>query len=273
MRTRGANTSVIQSECRDYLAAVRPSIAGSLLVLCACFRAEAQVNVEPIRQQLAESGFGARLRLSLSAYQGNTQGLVTGASALLGGRSERHLGFLNASGDYAHLGGETNVHRSFVHLRHNYRLSPVLWWEEFVQSETDRFRRIRWRGLLGTGPRFEIVKTEAADLYYGAAYMLEYTAVGSDAEYSEPNGVHRMNNYAALAIRPDERISLSTVTYFQPRFDEPGDMHVLNVTGLEFKVTELLQSRIDTITRYETRTPEGVKSTDFEFKSSLELKF
>lgn len=231
------------------------------------------MNVEPIRQQLAESGFGARLRLSLSAYQGNTQGLVAGASALLGGRSARHLGFLNASGDYAHFGSETTVHRSFVHLRHNYTLSSMLWWEEFAQSETDRFRRIRWRGLLGTGPRFGIFKTEMAELYYGAAYMLEYTAVGSSTEYEEPRRVHRFSNYAALTLRPDERISLSTITYFQPRFDEPSDFRVLNVTGVEFKVTEMLQSRIDTTTRYESRTAEDVKSTDFEFKSSLELKF
>jgi hypothetical protein len=229
--------------------------------------------VEPIRQQLAESGFGARLRLSLSAYQGNTQGMVAGASALLGGRSERHLGFFNASGDYAHIGGETAVHKSFVHLRHNYQLYPFLWWEEFGQSETDRFRRVRWRGLLGTGPRFGLFREPAAELYYGTAYMLEYTAVGSGAEYAEPRRVHRFSNYAALALRPDDRISFSTVTYVQPRFDELSDVRVLNVTGLEFKVTELLQSRIDTTTRYESRTPEGVKSTDFEFKSSLELKF
>lgn len=264
---------MISASGRDYLPAVRPSIAGALIVVGYSVPAAAQVNVEPIRQQLADSGFGARLRLSLSAYQGNTQGMVAGASALLGGRGERHLGFLNASGDYAHFGGETTVHKSFVHLRHNYKLSAISWWEEFVQSETDRFRRIRWRGLIGTGPRFALLKTEALELYYGASYMLEYTAVGSSTEYGEPRGVHRFNNYAALTFRAHERINLSTITYFQPRFDEPSDVRVLNVTGVEFQVTELLRSRIDTTTRYESRTAEDVKSTDFEFKSSLELKF
>jgi len=251
----------------------RRGIVTALLALSISFPAHAQVNVEPIRRELAESGFGARLRLSLSTYQGNTEGIVAGAGALLGGRSERHLGFLNASADYAHIGGETAVYQSFVHLRHNYQLRRVLWWEEFAQSETDRFRRIRLRVLLGTGPRFGIFQEEAAELYYGAAYMLEHTEIRSGTEFEQPRLVHRFSNYAALTVRPDDRIALSTVTYFQPRFDEASDMHVLNVTGVEFKITELLQSRIDTITRYESKTPDGVKSTDFEFKSSLELRF
>src|SRR4051794_41100982 len=104
--------------------------------------AAAQVNVEPIRKQLEDTDFGARLRLSVAAYQGNSQGIVSGVSGLVGGRVERHLGFVSASADYAHLGGETSVKKSFIHLRHNYEIHDHLLWEEFLQLETDRFRRI-----------------------------------------------------------------------------------------------------------------------------------
>lgn len=236
-------------------------------------RATAQVNIEPLRRQLDDSGFGARLRLSIAAYQGNTQGVITGISGLVGGRTESNLMFLAASADYAHLGGETSVKKSFVHLRHNYEFYRHLWWEEFLQSETDRFRRIGLRALAGTGPRFGLVRGEIFELYYGTSYMLEYTHVNEGTEVDEPALVQRWNNYLAIAYRPDERISISTITYYQPRFDEPSDAHLLNVTGLEFKVTNLLQTRMDATTRYESVTPERVKSTDLEFKSSLELKF
>jgi hypothetical protein len=198
---------------------------------------------------------------------------VTGAAALLGGRSGRHLGFANATGDYAHLGGEAVVRKSFIHLRHNYEIRPWAWWEEFVQTETDRFRRIRLRALAGTGPRLGLLQSELVELYYGTSYMLEYTVIDAGTTLDQPALVHRWNNYVALAYRPDDRISLSTVTYYQPRFDEPSDAHLLNVTGAEFKVTELLQSRLDAVTRYESVTAGGVESTDFEFKSSLQLKF
>jgi hypothetical protein len=248
------------------------------VVLAACVLvsgvAAAQVNIESVRSQLDTSSFGGRIRLSMSAYAGNTEGVVFGTSGIVGGRIGPNLGFATASADYARLGGATSVKKSFAHLRHNYEFNDFFWWEEFVQSETDRFRRIEVRALVGTGPRFALFKSRKwLDLYAGSSYMLEYTSIDRTAVITEPALVHRLNVYLALTARPDERITLSTIMYYQPRFDEPTDAHVLNVSSAEFKVTPILTSRMDATTRYESVVPNGVKRADLEFKSSLELKF
>ncbi len=236
--------------------------------------AAAQVNIESVRSQLDTSTFGARIRLSFAAYAGNTEGVIMGTSGIVGGRIGPNLGFATASADYARLGGTTSVKKSFAHLRHNYEFTDFFWWEEFVQSETDRFRLIQIRALLGTGPRFALFKSHQwIVLYTGVSYMLEYTSIEPGAEILEPALVHRLNQYVALTLRPDERIVLSSITYYQPRFDEWTDAHVLNVSSVELKVTPLLNSRIDATTRYESVVPEGVKRADLEFKSSLEFKF
>lgn len=164
--------------------------------------------------------------------------------------------------------------KSFAHLRHNYEFTDFFWWEEFVQSETDRFRRIQIRALLGTGPRFALFKSHKwLELHAGLSYMFEYTNIDPSAQILEPALVHRLKQYVAVVLRPDERIVLSTITYYQPRFDEWTDAHVLNVSSVEMKVTPLLNSRLDATTRYESVVPDGVKRTDLEFKSSLEFKF
>jgi putative salt-induced outer membrane protein YdiY len=237
--------------------------------------AHAQVNIEAVRKQLDTTDFGARLRLSLTAYAGNTKGVVYGASGLIGGRLGKNLMFASASSDYSKLGGETTVQKSFTHLRHNYELiQQWLWWEEFAQSETDRFRRIQFRGLLGTGPRYRVLKDkEWLELFVGNSYMLEYTEVDPPESATEPAVVHRLNNYLAVALRPDDRVLLGSIFYYQPRFDEITDAHVLSVSSVEFKVTELLRSRMDLTVRYESHPPTGVERTDMEFKSSLEFKF
>lgn len=155
-----------------------------------------------------------------------------------------------------------------------HRPCDFFWWEEFVQSETDRFRRIQIRALLGTGPRFALFETHKwLNLYVGLAYMLEYTSIDPSAVILEPALVHRLSSYVALTMHPDDRIVFTTVSYYQPRFDEWTDAHFLNVSSVEFKVTPLLSSRIDATTRYESVVPLGVKRADLEFKSSLELKF
>jgi hypothetical protein len=262
-----------QRRVRRQLLALSSAGLVAIRALCPAV-ACAQVNTESVRKQLNETGFGARLRFSLATYAGNTAGVIIGTSGLIGARSGRNLGFATASADYARLGGETSVKKSFAHLRHNYELTEFMWWEEFAQVESDRFRRIQFRGLVGTGPRFQLLKQkEWLELFVGTSYMLEYTQVDANADITEPSAVHRMNNYVAIMARPDDRIVLSTVLYYQPRFDEISDAHVLNVTSAEFKVTELLQTRMDATTRYESVVPTGVKRADLEFKSSLELKF
>src|SRR5690606_741678 len=122
--------------------------------------ASAQVNVEPLRKELERERLGGRVGASLAGYRGNTEGVVMGALVLVGGHLSRHFGYVNAAGDYSRLGGSTQVAKTFGHVRHNYELLPWLWSEAFAQLESDRFRRIVLRELIGAGSRLAIVKTE-----------------------------------------------------------------------------------------------------------------
>jgi uncharacterized protein DUF481 len=236
--------------------------------------AHAQVNTEPLRQQVAQNGVGARVRASATTYAGNTRGVIFSSSALLGGRSARNVAYLVLTGDYTRLNGALSVARWFAHLRHNYELHSWLWWEEFAQIESDRFRRVALRELAGTGPRFGLVQAEAFEVFYGASYMYERTRLDTEDRSRRGEGsAHRFSNYLALTLRAQERITLSSISYVQPRFDEPSDVSVLSVAGADFAVTTLLHTRIDATFRYDSVAPSDVKRSDFELKSSLELVF
>jgi hypothetical protein len=56
------------------------------------------------------------------------------------------------------------------------------------------------------------------ELHAGVSYILEYTSIDPGAEILEPALVHRLNQYVAIVLRPDERIVFSSITYYQPRF-------------------------------------------------------
>lgn len=237
-------------------------------------RAAAQVNVEPLRQQVTERKFGARINASTTTYAGNTQGVVFGGSALLGGRTERNFGYLDLSGDYSKLGGLVSVAKWFAHLRHNFELGPGTWWEEYAQIESDRFRRVQLRELFGVGPRFRLVHTKPFEVFVGVSYMVEHTEL--DSGDPDPRGqgtFERWSNYLALTYKPDERILLSSVNYIQPRIDEFSDYKILSVSSAGLTITKHLQSHIDCTARYETVVPSDVRRADLEFKSSLEVVF
>ncbi len=236
--------------------------------------AEAQVNVEPLRQQVTDHKFGARIDASTTTYAGNTQGVVFGGAALLGGRTERNFGYLDLSGDYSKLGGIVSVAKWFAHLRHNFELGPGTWWEEYAQIESDRFRRVQLRELFGVGPRVRVVHTKPFELFLGSSYMVEHTEL--DSGDPDPRGqgtFERWSNYIALTYKPDERILLSSVNYVQPRIDEFSDYKLLSVSSAGFTITKHLQSHIDCTARYESVVPSDVRRADLEFKSSLEVVF
>ena len=141
--------------------------------------ARAQVNVEVLRRSLSLSGFGGKLDASVATYQGNTRGTNLGASGLIGAQTGRHLGYAHANGRYTRLGGEVSVANYFAHLRYNYQLAQPLWAEALAQAESDRFRRLELRQLLGAGVRWAAFDAPELAAYYGLTYLLEQrVAVG-----------------------------------------------------------------------------------------------
>jgi hypothetical protein len=233
----------------------------------------AQVNVEPLRNQLDESGFGARVAGSLTSYAGNTQGVIFGSSGFAGARTDRHFAFLALSGDYARLNHVVSVAKWFGHARYNYQVRDALWWEAFGQLESDRFRRVVFRHLLGTGPRVQVFDSEALEVFYGAAYMHEHSDLDSSQAEPGQGTAHRFSNYASLTLRAHRKIVLTSVTYIQPRFDAPSDFKILSVTQADFEIVGMLHSRVDITLRYDSVGPSDVSSTDLEIKNGLELVF
>lgn len=252
----------------------RCGAAGAFLAVIGAAPAQAQVNVESLRGQLKEASFGARVAGSLGSYAGNTQGVILGSAGLLGARWDRHTGFLAASGDYVRLNHVVSVAKWFGHIRHNYRLMKALWWEEFAQLESDRFRRVTSRRLLGTGLRVQLFDSEAFEVFYGVGYLNEHSDLASRQAGNASEGTaHRFGNYAAVTLRAHRRIVFTAVSYFQPRFDAPSDLKILMVTQAAFAIAGRLHSRMDATLRYDSVGPADVYRADLELKNSLELVF
>jgi hypothetical protein len=245
-------------------------LAGALL----SFPAAAQVNVEPLRDQLKDRGQALNLRLSVAGQQGNTNGVQLSSGAFYGVSGERNLFYVQVSGDYGHTNRATQVAKAFAHGRYNRRVYSWLLGELFAQWESDRFRRVRSRELFGAGPRFEIVETEDLKLVYGASYMVEVTR---RTDFIEPSKRHttyqRFNNFGTLLYRLHGQVTLAETFYYQPRFTDPRDYWLLSVFSATFHVTPMLASGFNVTIRHESNAPPPIKKTDLEVVSSLSLTF
>lgn len=258
-----------------WLAVARACLAAACaLIVAAASPARAQVNVEGLRKSLTGRGVHGSIGGSITTHHGNTMGTELGGSALVGYRRGPELVYLTTNASYSSLGGEVRVANAFAHLRYNRSLGERVAAELFTQGETDRFRRLRLRTLVGAGVRLTLAEGETAALFYGASYMYEHTTLGDVSSAVRPSEVHRMNNYAALLIVLDPgRAVLGNTVYFQPRLDDPGDVRLLDVLSLDFTVTGALSASIQATLRYESPVPRPIKRADLMVKNVLGVTF
>jgi hypothetical protein len=238
--------------------------------------ASGQVNVEGLRKALTEPGVHGKLSGSITTHHGNTLGTELGGLALVGYREERQLAYLNTNANYSNLGGEVQVANAFIHFRYNYVLDTWVAAEVFTQGESDRFRRLRLRTLVGTGLRFTLAEGESAAVFYGVSYMYEHTTLAPSVADSpvRPADVHRMNNYAALLVVLEPgRAVLGNTIYYQPRFDDFMDVRLLDILSLDVSITGRLSASLQATLRYESPVPDPLKRYDLMVKNMLGVTF
>jgi hypothetical protein len=229
----------------------------------------AQVNVEPLRARLDESGFGAEAAASLATKGGNKQKLEFGGDLLVGGKYGPHLAYINGAISYERYHGEVEEEESFVHARYNLELVSWFWWEAFAQRVTDEFRYATRQDLLGTGPRVGS-RGEAFSVFYGTSYMAEWLLLPEESD--TPQLFHRWNNYASTMYR-HENVTASLTVYFQPRFDAFEDYYLLAVPSVRFGITDVLSSSVSGEVYYVSVPFPGEGPWDYAVSNSLEVSF
>jgi hypothetical protein len=249
-------------------------LATSALMVLVSAPVNAQVNVEPLRLQVKQGGFGARIGMSTTASGGNTDRLLLGGGVLVGGDEGPHFAYTTLTGDYGRARETTTVAKAFGHLRYAYEIARWLWGEAFGQLEADRLRRLLRRELLGAGPRVGY-ENDQVGLFYGTAYMLEWTLLDrrETVDSGEFRLRHRWNHYVTVSVSSVDRVLLVATGYYQPRFDDLGDYYLLFNPAVIFEVTGVLNARIEAQIRYESSPPEEVLPIDYTLKNVLEVAF
>lgn len=248
----------------------------ALPVALAAAPAVAQVNVETFRSNLRDQPWFVSLDGNLTGDLGNSQGIVLGTALFAGAKAGHSVIFGKAQWDYAAFSGTVSVSKSFMHVRYNYQIKPWLYWEAFSQIQQDKFQRLAFRNVEGTGPRFSVVHSTTFDLYYGTAYMFEYEELTAEANGpGQPASTisHRWSNYISFTANLDQRTQFTSVLYVQPRFDNFKDVRVLNESGISVKVKTPLSLKLGVVIHHDSQPPRGVKSTDLEAKNSFSVSF
>lgn len=196
------------------------------------------INVESARMQSDTVGWLGGAGTAFQLTQNTEKILGIDAEAHLQYKTSNDLGLWLLLGEYSFLKVSDSrfISNGFGHLRYNRKVNEWLRWEVFGQFQNNIITEIDSRFLIGTGPRFKIVKNKFFRLYAASLFMYE-----REKELIKPSVTHndlRSSSYVSLTYTPAENIQLISTSFFQPLINNLSDYRILNQAKLKVKATK-----------------------------------
>ncbi|TNF28690.1 MAG: DUF481 domain-containing protein [Deltaproteobacteria bacterium] len=223
------------------------------------------VNTQPLLSKVGGEGFVGELGGSVDWRTGNVELLRLIGSLLMLYKTGDHTVIWSSSGDYGTKSGDEFIARVFSHVRYQYGVSDLVTWEVFGQASSAKFRRLTLRALIGTGPRWDVVREDDGTLSLGTAYMFEHEVL-NDSDFADSGRTddnHRLSVYVTGRLAVDDRLTVIHTTYLQPRVDAfTSDLRVYSITNLAISVAKELALTLGFELGYDSEPPVGVDDLD-----------
>ncbi len=178
-------------------------------------------------------------------------------------------------GDYqvVRAADENFINAGFFHLRYARYLSQHTRWEAFSQVQYNEQLQLRVRALLGTGPRFLLLRKEKSRVYLGTLLMLEYNEIGTDNLVFRDQ---RLSTYLSFSVRPSPTFQLNGTTYYQPLLSDFAEARLSTANSAVFKITQVLSFQTTFTLSYDSRLhaiSPTVPLTTYSWTNGLRVSF
>ncbi len=229
------------------------------------------VNIEDRRAVEADTnGWFGRVDLGFSMVKNTSEIFTVSGRTQLEYQHDKHYVLNMFSYDLVKAAETDFINNGFVHLRYNYQLTKKWTYEAFGQAQYNEKINLRFRGLLGTGMRYQIIDIRDQQIYYGLAYMFEYN------EETEPDRIfrdHRISTYLSGLFPISKNITLSGTTYYQPAMNNLDDWRLSSQSRLVFTISTKLKFTTSFRITYDSRVPSDTPHTIYSFVNGLRLDF
>ncbi len=244
-----------------------------LLVHLSVFLPAQIVNIENARMQSDTVGWMGGAGAAINLTQNTQKIFGADLAAHLQYKTSNDKGLWLILGNYGFLKAGNNkfISNGFAHLRYNRKVNEWLRWEVFGQFQNNSITQIDSRILVGTGPRFKIIKTKIFRLYAASLFMFE-----NEKERTTPTVEHndlRSSSYVSFTYTPKDNIELISTTFFQPLFKKLSDYRFLNQVSLKVKATKHFGLSVRWNYLFD-RFPAGTApKTNYTFATGVDYEF
>lgn len=179
--------------------------------------------------------------------------------------------------------GETFANTGFIHLRYTYKIDEIpidsirvlktnkfLRWETYLQQQYNALLGVRFRNIIGSGPRFKIVQKPAVSFFSGISpLMYEYEIETNGVKHSDL----RINIYAALNYRIENNLTLVTAVYYQALWFKAYDHRFSWEANVFTKLTRKFDLTVSFNYLYDTAPPEDIRKNVYTILNGIRYNF
>ena len=241
-----------------------------LILLTPIFGLGQVVNIESKRIVTDTTGWSGGLGLNSSFIQNKKSLFSFGSKAHVQWKSTRKNLFLLV-GEYGLTKGNTNVFQDygFGHFRFTRKLNDRFAVETFAQAQYNKVNSLNFRGLLGIGPRYEVVSNSTLKVFLATLFMLERD-VAVDGTFFEGG---RWSTYVSFTYTPNAFFQVVNTTYYQPSAYEFLDYRVSGEAKLLWKIRNNLKFVTSYYYSYDEYPPEGAPKRNIRLNNGIKFSF
>ncbi len=229
------------------------------------------LNVESLRQVTDTSGWSGNAGFNFSLKRNVNDFILFGSSVHVQYKTPTQLILFKNDIAFEKISGENFDNVMVSHIRYNYKILPKVIWEVFTQAQYNKVNLIKFRGLLGTGPRFKLTSMEKYKFYLGTLAMLEYEELIDDV--TPIQRTVRGSAYLSFSLYPSDRVSFVSTTYYQPRFDKISDYRITSDSSLLIEVFKNFGLKTSYLFIYDAFPAVTIPSSQYFFTTGFTYSF
>ncbi|MBL4867588.1 MAG: DUF481 domain-containing protein [Pseudomonadales bacterium] len=248
---------------------MRKSFIALLFNLIVCVPGFAINNIENERLAPVKNGLSGQFQASIDGKSGNSEkeSFDIGAKGIF--KSGPHRALMIASREYGTSFDQTNTDSDFFHFRYVKLHRPSWASEYFVQNQSNPFKRLSQRSLVGYGGRFNLRDKEDVKLILGTGVFFLHEKIAQE----NAEEFWRANFYFVYKHNLNDQINLLNTLYLQPRMNEFSDLEALNDFSLNIKLSNTINLKLALKTTHDRKPPVGVAKTDYSYRTSFIYSF
>ncbi len=241
-----------------------------LLFISFTVKAQQVINIESKQYDSRDTLWHGNIELNFNLIQNQNQIINLGNKVNLLKNQDIHSYLFINEFNLVRANANNLALNGYQHVRYKRAIKPYLSGEAFGQTQFNEQIGLKFRGLLGAGPRIRLFYADSMKVFTGAMWMYEYEKTTDELVNNVKN---RMSFYLSFLYFKEKHFNFDLVCYYQPDLIDFGDFRVLTELKAEWRITQKLSFRFGLIQNYNSFPATGFPNNTLNVRNAFVYRF